>query len=282
MRSGVPDWMNAVAAMLAAGSGRGGCLVRFPEYRPDLAKALAHHLDLEFFDFWAEVMSRLGTSAHTLGLDAIGQSLKARAAHRGWGEIGDVSPLVRLGSSRSGLQPDPGSKDPAPDRSAIPGSAFEFFGVGSPRTANDRSWPLADTRRGGRTQVSGPASRRSHYSGQQRFRPKTKHHSGRAMGSLAYAVTGIKPSLLNVDCIFEYGLKLQNCGDAGSGHIHGPDNPAIHFLNGYGRWLNDASRTPPLGRSMRGEEGQPRQNTPACLMQWPSWITADSRPGGSR
>jgi len=143
MRSGVPDWMNAVAAMLAAGSGRGGCLVRFPEYRPDLAKALAHHLDLEFFDFRAEVMSRLGTSAHTLGLDAIGQSLKARAAHRGWGEIGDVSPLVRLGSSRSGLQPDPGSKDPAPDRSAIPGSAFEFFGVGSPRTANDRSWPTA-------------------------------------------------------------------------------------------------------------------------------------------
>jgi len=136
--------MNAVAAMLAAGSGRGGCLVRFPEYRPDLAKALAHHLDLEFFDFRAEVMSRLGTSAHTLGLDAIGQSLKARAAHRGWGEIGDVSPLVRLGSSRSGLQPDPGSKDPAPDRSAIPGSAFEFFGVGSPRTANDRSWPTAD------------------------------------------------------------------------------------------------------------------------------------------
>ena len=161
-------------------------------------------------------------------------------------------------------------------------SGLQNIVASSIRTREVRCWPLADTRRGGRTQVSGPASRRSHYSGQQRFRPKTKHHSGRAMGSLAYAVTGIKPSLLNVDCIVEYGLKLQNCGDAGSGHIHGPDNPAIHFLNGYGRWLNDASRTPPLGRSMRGEEGQPRQNTAACLMQWPSWITADSRPGGSR
>ena len=83
MSSNKPDWMSELAGMLAAGDGHGGYLVKFPIYRPDLAKALAHHLGLEFFDFRAEVMSRLGTSAHTLELDAIGRSLRSRAAHRG-------------------------------------------------------------------------------------------------------------------------------------------------------------------------------------------------------
>jgi hypothetical protein len=38
---------------------------------------------MEFFDFRAEVMSRLGASAHTLEIDAMQRSLESRAAHRG-------------------------------------------------------------------------------------------------------------------------------------------------------------------------------------------------------
>ena len=48
-----------------------------------------------------------------------------------------------LGSSRSGLQPNLEKKDSEPDSSAIPGSAYHSFGVGSPRSANDRCWPYA-------------------------------------------------------------------------------------------------------------------------------------------
>jgi len=57
--------------------------VNLPEYRPDLPKALAHHLDFDFFDFRAEVISRLGFSAHTLELEAMGRSLESRAIQRG-------------------------------------------------------------------------------------------------------------------------------------------------------------------------------------------------------
>ena len=83
MRSGTPGWMIRFSGLLAAGDGYGGYLVNLPEYRPDLAKALAHHLDFDFFDFRADVMSRLGFSAHTLELEAMGRSLESRAVHRG-------------------------------------------------------------------------------------------------------------------------------------------------------------------------------------------------------
>ncbi len=83
MHSDVPDWMNEFADLLAAGDGHGGYLLKLPEYRPDLAKALAHHLTFDFFDFREEVMSRLGFSAHTLELEAMGRSLESRAIHRG-------------------------------------------------------------------------------------------------------------------------------------------------------------------------------------------------------
>lgn len=83
MHSDIPDWISEFSALLSAGDGHGGYLVELPEYRPDLAKALAHHLTFDFFDFRAEVMSRLGFSAHTLELDAMGRSLESRAIHRG-------------------------------------------------------------------------------------------------------------------------------------------------------------------------------------------------------
>jgi hypothetical protein len=77
------DWIDEVRRVLAAGDGHRGYLVKFPEYRPDLAKALAHHLGMELFDFRAEVMSRLGASAHTLELDAMQRSLESRCMQRG-------------------------------------------------------------------------------------------------------------------------------------------------------------------------------------------------------
>lgn len=83
MHSDAPVWMSEFTGMLAAGDGHGGYLVKFPEYRPDLAKTLAHYLSFDFYDFRADVMSRLGFSAHTLELEAMGRSLEARAVHRG-------------------------------------------------------------------------------------------------------------------------------------------------------------------------------------------------------
>ena len=83
MQNDTPVWINEIAGMLATGDGHGGYLVKFPEYRPDLAKALAHHLNLDFFDFRTDVMSRLGFAAHTLELEAMGRSLESRAVHRG-------------------------------------------------------------------------------------------------------------------------------------------------------------------------------------------------------
>jgi hypothetical protein len=82
-KNDLPSWLWPVADALATQGANGLFLIVFPEYRPDLTKSLAHHLGLAYFDFRAEVMSRLGTGAPSLGLDALERSLAAHAEHRG-------------------------------------------------------------------------------------------------------------------------------------------------------------------------------------------------------
>jgi len=85
MRDGelAPDWLKPVDAALAERGGVGLFVVLFPAYRPDLVKALAHHLDLDFFDFRAQVMAKLGADAGTLDLDALERSIVGRTQQRG-------------------------------------------------------------------------------------------------------------------------------------------------------------------------------------------------------
>lgn len=85
MRAGelAPEWLKPVGDALSAHDGKGLFVVLFPEYRPDLVKALAHHFDLEFFDFRAQVMAKLGADAGTLELDALERSTIGRTHQRG-------------------------------------------------------------------------------------------------------------------------------------------------------------------------------------------------------
>lgn len=63
--------------------GPGGLLLVFPEYRPDLAKLVAHHLQFEFFDYRAEVMAAEGPNAAAIELDALDETLAELAASGG-------------------------------------------------------------------------------------------------------------------------------------------------------------------------------------------------------
>lgn len=79
----LPDWLTPVEEALAEHGRRGLFVVLFPEYRPDLVKALAHHFDLDFFDFRAQVMATLGADAGTLDLEALERSMISRTHQRG-------------------------------------------------------------------------------------------------------------------------------------------------------------------------------------------------------
>lgn len=78
-----PEWLKPVGDALSAHDRKGLFVVLFPEYRPDLVKTLAHHFDLEFFDFRAQVMAKLGADAGTLKLDALERSMISRTHQRG-------------------------------------------------------------------------------------------------------------------------------------------------------------------------------------------------------
>ncbi|MEA3274723.1 MAG: hypothetical protein U9Q81_05395 [Pseudomonadota bacterium] len=79
------DWTDTVADFVAATGARGGLLLVFPEYRPDLAKAAAHRLGLRFFDYRAQEMSPLGTKAGSISLTSLDETLNDLA--RGGGAL---------------------------------------------------------------------------------------------------------------------------------------------------------------------------------------------------
>lgn len=66
-----PAWLTPVAAALEREARRGRFLVAFDIYRPDLARAMAHALRLQFIDFRAQYMMPLGRDAGRLPLARI-------------------------------------------------------------------------------------------------------------------------------------------------------------------------------------------------------------------
>lgn len=73
-------WTDPVAATIAAEGGQGTFLVCFPGYRPELVRALADRLGFDYLDFRAVSLAPLGWRASALTLDALDQTIGARAA----------------------------------------------------------------------------------------------------------------------------------------------------------------------------------------------------------
>jgi hypothetical protein len=76
-------WLECVRTRVEAHHNRGGFLIVFPDYRPDLIKQMAHGLGLEFIDIRAELMAPLGWEAHSLALAAVDNLLRQRTTETG-------------------------------------------------------------------------------------------------------------------------------------------------------------------------------------------------------
>ena len=80
-------WLKPILDLVSTQGRCGGALLAFPEYRPDLAKAIAHEVGIRFYDFRAETIAPKGFQAGAMGLneaDAVLADLAARVA-RGLG-----------------------------------------------------------------------------------------------------------------------------------------------------------------------------------------------------
>ena len=78
-----PTWLEPVSSLLEANAGRGGYLLAFPEYRPDLATALAHWTGLPFFDYREQELRPRGIEAGRVTLEQLAERLAALAAGGG-------------------------------------------------------------------------------------------------------------------------------------------------------------------------------------------------------
>ena len=76
-------WLQPILDLVATQGERGGTLLAFPEYRPDLAKAIAHEIGIRFYDFRAETMAQKGPRAGAMGLDELNAVLAVLAAEGG-------------------------------------------------------------------------------------------------------------------------------------------------------------------------------------------------------
>ena len=69
------DWLRPIERAIKEIKGRGGILLVFPEYRPDLVKAVAHRLGLRYYDYRDEQLRPLGPDAYRVGLDDLDRLL---------------------------------------------------------------------------------------------------------------------------------------------------------------------------------------------------------------
>lgn len=76
-------WLKSILDLVSTQGGRGAALLAFPEYRPDLAKAIAHEVGIRFYDFRAEAMAQMGSRAGAMGLDELDAVLADLAAQGG-------------------------------------------------------------------------------------------------------------------------------------------------------------------------------------------------------
>ena len=77
------SWLDRITDFLSTSGPRGGLLLVFPEYRPDLAKAVAHQLGLRFCDFRDEEMSKLGIEAGSMPLESLNDKISLLSREEG-------------------------------------------------------------------------------------------------------------------------------------------------------------------------------------------------------
>ena len=77
------DWLTNVKKVFEQHQNLGGFQVLFPEYRPDLSRALAHFLELEFFDYRETIMQPLGWDAGGLTLNNLTETLRFKSDTKG-------------------------------------------------------------------------------------------------------------------------------------------------------------------------------------------------------
>ena len=77
------DWIQTIDDMIRDHGTRGGFVVALPEYRPDQCQALAHALELQYFDFRQQVMAAHGWDADQLGFEDVDAALETLAATQG-------------------------------------------------------------------------------------------------------------------------------------------------------------------------------------------------------
>lgn len=91
-------WLKPILDLVSTQGGRGGALLAFPEYRPDLAKAIAHEVGIRFYDFRAETMAQKGFQAGAMGLDEL-DAVFAQLAAEGGALVLNVEALLSTKSS---------------------------------------------------------------------------------------------------------------------------------------------------------------------------------------
>lgn len=77
------EWLNTVKAVFDEHLEKGGFQVLFPEYRPDLSRALANSLDLEFYDYRKEKMLAEGWRAGEISLDNMTSAILEKSENTG-------------------------------------------------------------------------------------------------------------------------------------------------------------------------------------------------------
>ncbi len=77
------EWRTLIQEYFDERGKKGGSIVLFPGYRPDLSAELATQLGLEFFDYREEVMQDYRQDADRIDLDQLNKSLHVRAEKTG-------------------------------------------------------------------------------------------------------------------------------------------------------------------------------------------------------
>ena len=77
------QWLETVKKTYQQFQEKGGFQVLFPEYRPDMTRALAFELDLEFYDYRLKKMISQGWEASKLTLDSLTQTLLDESKYKG-------------------------------------------------------------------------------------------------------------------------------------------------------------------------------------------------------
>ena len=76
-------WLDIVKQCFDQQARKGGFQVLFPSYRPDMSKALAFHLGLEFYDYREQKMVSLGWEADKMTLEYATEALLEKSKKSG-------------------------------------------------------------------------------------------------------------------------------------------------------------------------------------------------------